>query len=294
MTYNKKYNTGIRICKTFFELSKRDLTVNELKKIFENEYGNTFSSELFYKYINTIRASGFLFEKENNIFKFVKIPPYLNLNDKEILGLSLISKFNFSSPVQNSLQNFFLSLEKHLTFDTAEALRKIKYIKTDSIKNRDIFKKLQMYLNDLVMLKIELTNGDFHTGIPVSLDEISGKMIFKIYESSKFYDIDAEKIKNIEQLRKRTNPFNYKSSICFLLKGTLAKSYKLKEGEKIIERISEDRVVIKNTLEAENTLLKRLLRYGKFCVILTPVDTKLKMMKMIEETLALYQNKNIE
>lgn len=292
MINNVKTNSAVRICKILFKLAKKNLTNEDLLNSLEEQ--GVYAVETLYKYISTINFSGFEVEKINNIYNLTKIPPIIELTDDELLGLSLFLKYEFpEEKTKENLQKFILSLEKHLTKEIKNSLKKIKYINAEKNviqQKQELIKKLDAYAKELIVVKIKLKNCEIHTGFPKSMETNSNKIIFKIYESNKFFDIDINDICNVEQLSQRNNNFNQLSSICFILKDNLAKSYKLKAGESVIEKKTDGSLVVKSTQEAENTLLKRLMRYGSHCEVKTPIDTRLKMIKLLEETYALYKS----
>ena len=75
----------------------------------------------------------------------------------------------------------------------------------------------------------------------------------------------------------------------FKLKGRLAKAYTLREGERVDEICDDGSIVVVNSTEPTDKLLKRLMRYDYDCVIERPKELKTKMLEMINATLKNYE-----
>ena len=78
-------------------------------------------------------------------------------------------------------------------------------------------------------------------------------------------------------------------TIIYKIQGRLAKSYNLKENERLIEVKEDGSLIIANNNEPYDKLLKRLIRYDYCCVIERPKFIKERMMEMINDTLKNYE-----
>ncbi len=85
-----------------------------------------------------------------------------------------------------------------------------------------------------------------------------------------------------EQVEQAPQPFA--NNAMFKIRGSLIKSYRLKEGE-VLQRVDEDgSPVIVSTKEDFDALLRRLLRYGACCEVIGPKSLRERMMQMIAQS----------
>lgn len=78
------------------------------------------------------------------------------------------------------------------------------------------------------------------------------------------------------------------SSVTFRLKDRLAKGYRLRDDEKLLQTKSDGSIIILNQKEDRVLLLKRLMRYGENCEVISPKTLREEMKQMIETTLSNY------
>jgi len=83
---------------------------------------------------------------------------------------------------------------------------------------------------------------------------------------------------------------NSPGSVTFKLTGRLARAYKLKEGENIIEYDLKKKkyIIVSNKTQDKDLLLRRLIRYFGSCEILYPKAMKEKMLTLVEEMEKIY------
>ena len=80
---------------------------------------------------------------------------------------------------------------------------------------------------------------------------------------------------------------NSTGAVTFKLTGRLAHSYVLKEGDIVIQH-ETDSIIVSNSIEDKDLLLKRLIRYYDACEILYPTVMREKMLNLINEMENLY------
>ena len=78
-------------------------------------------------------------------------------------------------------------------------------------------------------------------------------------------------------------------TIVYRIKNRLAKNYKLREWERLDTIEPNGNQIIINKNEDLNILLKRLMRYGTECEIISPKFFKEEMLATINKTLENYQ-----
>ena len=94
-------------------------------------------------------------------------------------------------------------------------------------------------------------------------------------------------ISDTKQLPQKTSD-SYTNSVTFKLKNRLAKSYVLKENEKILES-KKDYIVVSNSKEDRDLLVRRLSRYFDNCEILYPKDFRKKMTDYLDSIEKVYE-----
>ena len=98
-------------------------------------------------------------------------------------------------------------------------------------------------------------------------------------------DINFDEIMEIKQLPTKSNPMNMLSSTTFKLKSPLAQTYKLHQDEKLLEIDIDGNILLLNQKEDRTLLLKRLMRYGACCEVLSPKSLRDEMKELIGDTL---------
>jgi hypothetical protein len=298
MTNLKKCDAGERVFKTFLYMAKNKVSVQEIVNYFANSDidGKNYTNEAILKYINTLKLFGIQIVRDKDKYQVLAFPPYISLSENEIEGLRLISQMTFpDSGTKEIIDNFVLNLEKRLADSSRIRFHEIKnYDKKNPYfeQYKDIIEKLELNLKRNSILKI-ITDKDEFIAKPIDMYVLNSKIYYTVYISKKAkkYDIEITKIKEIYPLPSYNNEFNYSESnidIIFRLKGRLAKSYTLKEGEYIKDKCSDGSILISSTCESENILLRRLLRYENLCEVEYPNSTRLKMKELIKNISNLY------
>ena len=77
----------------------------------------------------------------------------------------------------------------------------------------------------------------------------------------------------------------HKKEIIFELYGKLAKSYLLKDNERVLD-FTRDKIVIANSCDDKEKLFRRLMRYDTYCKIVFPKKEVDSFKKLIEKSLA--------
>lgn len=107
--------------------------------------------------------------------------------------------------------------------------------------------------------------------------------------SAQNQDINFDEIIEVSQLPLKANISSVTSSITFKLYGKLANGYRLHDGERLLKTNEDGTTLIINPIEDEKLLLKRLLRYGTLCEVISPKKVRANMKNLISKTLAQYK-----
>ena len=94
--------------------------------------------------------------------------------------------------------------------------------------------------------------------------------------------VNIKNIISVKQLPKKSSGNKFLNTVVFECFGRLAKNYKLKPSEKIINS-STDSVIISNAEEDREILLRRILKYGENARLLRPESLRNKMTEILDE-----------
>ena len=100
--------------------------------------------------------------------------------------------------------------------------------------------------------------------------------------------ISISSIKEMKQLPKKTSGVSRLNSVVFEVYGRLVSVYKLKPSEKVIN-FSNTHLVVSNSEEDKDILIRRLLKYGENCKIIRPKSVQKEFLELTENIL-----KNLE
>ena len=78
------------------------------------------------------------------------------------------------------------------------------------------------------------------------------------------------------------------TTVTFKISGRLAKTYKLKENETLLEIDKDKNLIIVNRDEPINKLIPRIMRYSDCCQVIGPKSLKEEIKHIINNTLAQY------
>ena len=299
--FNKKCDASMRVFLTLMFLIKKPSSIYEIIEFLKEKdpYNKIYTPEVILKYINTLRYFGVRISKENEKYIVLNYPPYIDLDEKEIKGLESVKDTEFIDEKSiKEQQNLLFNIERKLSDKTKIKYSFIKAPKTVNYyqeKNKDIIEKINSYIENGQIIKLVTKKGNSYIAKPVEIMlKGKNKIIFKIYiqQKGKTLDIDLSDIDKMEQLSLMSNSYNFNSGITYRLSGKLAYNYTLREGEKLTRIENDNSIVITNTEEAENSLLKRLMRYDSLCEVLAPIETRINMKNLIDSTLSLYEGKN--
>lgn len=303
-TIKKTCDTSIRVLETLKILYKQRASIQDIINYFEKFDPNNkiYTNEVILKYINTLKVFGFRFIKEKDKYVLLNVPNQLDFNEKDLRAIYLIEKFSgllHEDRVKAEVNQFLQELEKRFSDNTrllSHNITKPDFIdlKIDYSKYSKQIKEYEKYCIDGQRLKVTYRNHNrVETSVMVEPNEIKyigNEVYLSVYNSisAQIQDINFNSILKIEQLPLKSNPKSMLSSVTFQLKDRLAKSYKLHEGEKLIQIKTDGGIVILNQTEDRTLLLKRLMRYGENCEVISPKNLREEMKQMIKATLSNY------
>ncbi len=287
-------DTGLKVIEILKLLSKKDVSERDIEEIIYKLNKKSCSAETIQRYINTLKYAGLDITKSTKTGKYhLENQPFsIKLNDRELKALSFLD--NYVSGLNNKklsaeFETFFNDLSKYFTEDLKQKYHKLKQNNT----NRSIYsyKHLEDKINTFENLckdnqrtEIVYEGGETYITEPKELIYDKNCVYLLCYIPSdacnKMFLID--KITSYKQLPTKSGGGNFLNTAVFECRGRLAKNYKLKPSERIINS-SSDSVIISNAQEDKEVLLRRILKYGENAKIIQPKSLNEEMVKMINK-----------
>lgn len=297
---SEKYNEAcIKIFDMLKLLSKGTAHYDDIIELFDGEESNGSASHVILnKYLNTLKIFGINVYKSKNIYHLQNSFFSINLNDNEIKLLQKLK--NTSSHLSNQKQKelfneFIKDIERRLTNSSQELLNnELSDSTTKNSTYKDLLEQFENACFENTKLEISFEVGTkTHKVIctPKETNYSNGKYYFAVFNhiNRQNFEIPVEKIRAIKILPTISNYENIQTTVVFQIKGSLAKSYQLKEGETSNGEFDKDGwLTIISRKETTDDLIKRLMRYNSNCRIISPKHVKERMISTIDDTLANY------
>lgn len=299
----KKYNkTALRVLEILKTLLHSSMSYDDIFAALDEEqkyFDCVYTKGVLQKYFNTFRLIGFDVLKKDKKYFAVDKNKSIEFSNSDFEQLVLLENFvEYSSNLRykKSFYNFTSILSRYIPkneIDSYNLTQNVKKITTfiDS-RYKIIITKLEKYIQDGLKLKIEY-NADKQTIAPKQIVYSQDKVYLLAYSQTTNQNrkFDITKIKIISQTPQKTCENYSLKTVVFKLYGRLAKTYVLKENEKIIQEgnFVKDEIIVSNNSEDIDFLLRRLLRYKDNCEILQPKDVKQKFLNLINDIEKIYE-----
>lgn len=303
---SEKYNDScIKIFSLLKLLINDEAEYSEVIKIFADETGNNNSTipVVLNKYLNTLKVFGMSVKKERNKYYLSNFPFIIEFSSEDVRAVKLLKssvELLSNKKSKEAFLSFIKSIEMRYS-DFAktyeESLNSSFYMSFTSYfsKYHSKITECEKYCNDKKKLEIVYTaNSEENTIIctPKEVKYQDAKVSFRVFNqlSMQVFDIPIDAIKSVRQLPTISTAKDVSMSVVYLLKGPLIRSYKLREWEHSNGYDSQGNLIIINTNEDCELLLSRLMRYGQYCEVLTPLSMRRKVSDMINKMLENYQD----
>lgn len=305
MTSKKFNNSAIIMLKLLQLLYEDDATYENVVELFQSDEYKTNNnlSVNINKYLNALKVYGFKITKVRNkfILKNKLIP--LDITEKDILALSILSSIADNIPdkkVIETMKNIVKMFEARISTSYKNLLENNTQNSKYKFSNYFISQK------DKIKLCEEICQENFLVDIKyIQEDEIitiKCNPAETIYTSNNAYlvanNISGNKrveipIKSIIEIKKspqkaKENKIS-SNTVVYKLKNRLSKTYKLKENEHSNGYDENGNLVVVCSGEDQEKLLQRLFRYSFDCEIISPTALRKEMKKRILETLNHYK-----
>lgn len=260
-----------------------------------------YTNEVILKYINTFKVFGLRFIKEKDKYVMLNAPQSYDFNHVSLEAIALIELLIKNFPeerVKVEVGNFLQRLEQHFSDSTraiAYNMKRRDFInfEFDYSKYSDKIREYEKYCIEGQRIKVffEGKNGlDSLMIEPVEIKYAGKEVFLRGYNPvcAHIRDINFEAIKKVEQLPLRSSRVKFSYSVTFELKGRLAKAYRLHEGEEVFEVKPDGNILILSKKEDKELLLRRLLRYGELCEVVSPKSFREEMKERINKIIKNY------
>ena len=280
----KRNISGMQVIKTLQLLLEGNFTMAELiEKLNQKEKESIFNNSVVSKYINTCRYCGIEIPKINNRYYVAKLPFGLDLEPKDYELLQLLQQTaneKLSGKLTKLFSNFIRKLNQYSNRDIIRVEKKNVKIAYEVFEKAVLEKrKIQLMLRTNVILDC----------IPLSITNYKNKPVFKVLHKEKERYVNVERVTGLQVLGNIITPEeNLAKEVIFRIYGDLAKKYTLREHETEIARSMPNHITISNCGEDKDELLSRLLRYDKFCEIVSPQEYRDQFKTMLRNMLKNY------
>jgi len=302
--FKEKYNDGcIKIFKLMQLFYEDRADYDEVMAIFSADDPDFEKQHVtLNKFLNTLKVFGMKIQKTNKKFKSKNLPFSTKFDLDDLKAVSLFAHVASELPtgkVKSNVENWLKTLIYRFD-DRTRALYENIYNNDNTDYSfyysnlKDQIELCETYCNsqNKVYVTYKKNNEDitaYCNAQQVIYDNKNAYLrIFKINEKT-LEDILITNIVSIKYSPSQKSENEIAKTVVFKLKGRLAKAYTLREGERVDEICDDGSIVVVNSTEPTDTLLRRLMRYDYDCVIERPKELKTKMLELINATLKNYE-----
>lgn len=293
----RNFDTGLRILEVLKILLYRDVSKTELIKEVgaKTSIENVYTLEAFIKYFNTLSVLGFDIEKNKRKYSLKNAVDTLQLKQPEVsllIDLITYTKKLHNKNLEAQVQNI---MKRTLKFMEPSAKEKVSIAINQSAQNintnNNIINSIESMMYDGQFVCITyLKRNNVQDTLTAQIKEIieNKNNVFLLFcEKNKTRNkkINISSILEITQTPEMvSNTIFSQDEVVFRLYGRLAKSYKLKTGEKTLD-FSAGYMTVLNKGEDKELLLNRLLKYGENCKIIKPQSLKDDFLALTDKIL---------
>ncbi len=265
---------------------------------------NAGANVILNKYLNTLKIFGINIYKSKNIYYLQNSIFSINLDNNDI---KMLKKLKNASGILHNLkqkenfERFIKDIELRLTRAAKETLYSSSFEDADSInyeyveKYKTLITRLENCCFENQKLELDFTLDYKNYKVLCEPKEIiykNQKAYLSVFNhlSRQVFDVPIDAITEVKQLPVLSKIKETSATVVYKIKDDLAKSYQLKEWETCDGRFDEQGwLTIVNHNEDFDELLKRLMRYGSNCIVVSPKTFRESMIEAIDDTLKNYK-----
>lgn len=298
-------DTGFKVLEILKFLVKQDASQKELEEKLYELGKKDYAPETLQRYINTLKFVGLEISKsqKTGCYHLENTPFTINPDSDELETLCNLENFVYSLN-NHKLSKEFDEFFRHLSrFLPSSKLKEYFEIKLKNPKPDFDHKQLEEKINifegycaqeQKIEIEYEEENGntDLFKVVPKEILYEQNSIFLFCYITEKAINKKflLQNIVSHKQLPTKAGNTNFLNTAVFECRGRLAKNYKLKPSERIINSTGKS-IIISNSLEDRDVLIRRILKYGENAKILQPknlvdeiINTIDKMIENIERT----------
>lgn len=281
-----------------YNIFKSDIT--EDGEIYDDKKLNNLIQVVINKYTNALKVFGVKIRKEHNKYKLDSSLYSVDYSMNDLKALSIILSVSENIPDEEINKNI-TDLKSNLilrmdstdknTFTTLNTNKDFSFFYADI---KDQIKTCKNYCKDNIILDMIYLHKNKELRIMCKPKEVSYNVktaYLHVFDTNKKENLEIA-LPNILSMKVMPNRTALKlestTTIAYKLKGRLAKTYKLKEGERLSNKTDNELYIINNG-EPRDKLYARLMRYADLCEIISPKYIRNEMIDLLNETIKLYE-----
>lgn len=286
-------------------LYQGDVEFKTVIDLFSNgEYdGKSNTHVTLNKYLNAMKIFGIKVKKVKGKYQMTSSPYKINFSPDDLKSISLLKNACEILPEgknKTNCENFLHALK--IRYDeSAQNLEQIAnntktiYPEFYHSEFASQVRQCEKFCQDKLKLEIIYTSDNREeinlVCSPVEVIYEKRKIWIKAIgnNGSRIYKIPIENIISVKQLPSVAGTQSIPTTVVFRIKNRLARNYKLRDWERLDKVETDGSHIIVNKNEDLNELLKRLMRYGTECEIISPKFLKEAMIELINKTLENYK-----
>lgn len=282
-----------------YNIFKNDIV--EENEIYDDKKLNNLVQVVINKYTNALKVFGVKIRKDKHKYKLDSSLYSVNYSLNDLKALSILLGASEKMPDEEIYENIsdlksslFLRMNNSnkSTFSSLISDKDFSFFYTDLKKQISDCKNL---CKDNVVIDLTYLHKNKTIRckcIPKEVTYDVKTAYLNVYDLSRNENIEIAlpNILSMNVMPNRSAKCGSAITVTFKLKGRLAKTYKLKEGEKLLDE-NDDEIIVTNSGEPLDKLYARLMRYAELCEILSPKYIRNEMISLLNETIKLYEEK---
>jgi len=272
--------------------------------ISDGKYDGTSNTHVtLNKYLNALKIFGIKVKKIKNKYHMLSPLDKITFNSEDIKCIEKLkeaadllpngsNKQNISAVIKNIEVRFDDATKEIVNFNDCTNNIDLVFLKYDMV---DQIKLCEKYCQDKQKLEILYTDSSNNNMnivcTPLETVYLKRQVCLKTIgnNGNRVYEIPIDSIKSIKQLPSAGITVNMPTTIVYRIKNRLAKNYRIREWEKLETVEADGNKIIINKNEDLNVLLRRLMRYGTECEVISPKFFREEMINLINKTLSNYE-----
>jgi predicted DNA-binding transcriptional regulator YafY len=260
--------------------------------------GRTVSRETINHYVNTLEMAQYQISRTekfgHDVLKLRESPIEPVLTEEEMCLLSAVFDILAKGPLK-SYYSDFNTLVNQLFRVPADYLPGNPFsdalpIIAKDAENTPLLECLERYCQEGQLLEISYETAK--NGYVVKLIEphqviCVGKQLYLVGndpKTAKKIRYEIKRIRSHKQYPTKNRNLSLKTTVVFKLTGRLAKSYRPYTGEVVSEK--DGCLLVDHATEEPEYLLKRLLKYGSLCEVISPDSACQQMLQMVQHLIS--------